>query len=31
VLLHLWLLDDEAFLSGEYDPGHLERILDQEG
>jgi acetyl-CoA carboxylase, biotin carboxylase subunit len=31
VFLHLWLLDDEAFLSEEYDPGYLERILDQEG
>ncbi len=30
VPLHLRLLDDEAFLSGEYDTGYLERLLDEE-
>jgi acetyl-CoA carboxylase biotin carboxylase subunit len=28
--LHLRLLDDEAFLSGEYDTGYLERLLGEE-
>ena len=30
VPLHLRLLDDEAFLSGEYDTGYLERLLYEE-
>ncbi len=30
VPLHLRLLGDEAFLSGEYDTGYLERLLDEE-
>jgi len=29
--LHLRLIDDEAFLSGEYDTGYLERLLGEEG
>ncbi len=29
--LHLRLLDDKAFLSGEYDTGYLERFLGEEG
>jgi acetyl-CoA carboxylase, biotin carboxylase subunit len=29
--LHLRLIDDEAFVSGEYDTGYLERLLGEEG
>jgi acetyl-CoA carboxylase biotin carboxylase subunit len=29
--LHLRLIDDEAFLSGEYDTGYLERLLGEQG
>ncbi len=29
--LHLRLIDDEAFLSGDYDTGYLERLLGDEG
>jgi acetyl-CoA carboxylase biotin carboxylase subunit len=28
--LHLRLLDDEAFVSGEYDTGYLEKLLSEE-
>ncbi len=29
ISLHLRLIDDEAFLSGEYDTGYLERLLGE--
>jgi acetyl-CoA carboxylase, biotin carboxylase subunit len=31
ISLHLRLIDDEAFLSGDYDTGYLERLLGEEG
>jgi acetyl-CoA carboxylase biotin carboxylase subunit len=31
ISLHLRLIDDEGFLSGDYDTGYLERLLGEEG
>ena len=31
ISLHLRLIDDKGFLSGDYDTGYLERLLGEEG